>query len=342
MLRIAILAPPQASQRWTLMKQCGVEGAVGGITLRPKPDAEPEEQPWSYTSLAKSKAAYEAAGIPLEVIESRPPMEKIKLGLPGRDEEIEVVCELLRNMGKLEIPVWCYAWMPILGVMRTSRSISSRGGAHVSGFDLSALESQGDPAERPIHNIDGVPIAQQGISEGTVTEEQQWANLKYFLERIVPVAEEANVKLALHPDDPPLSPIRGIARIMSSVENYQKLVDLVPSPMNGIGLCQGNFTLMTDDLPSVIRHFGEQKKIHFLHIRDVVGQPDKFEETFHDDGKTDLVECLRAYRDIGFDGVCRPDHYPKMGDDQFGDEQGIARLFAVGYLKGIREAVYAE
>lgn len=342
MLRIAILAPPQASQRWTLMKQCGVEGAVGGITLRPKSDADPEEQPWSYTSLAKAKAAYEAAGIPLEVIESRPPMEKIKLGLPGRDEEIEAVCELLRNMGKLEIPVWCYAWMPILGVMRTSRSISSRGGAHVSGFDLNALASQGDPAERPIHNIDGVPIAEQEISGGTVTEEQQWANLKYFLERIVPVAEEANVKLALHPDDPPLSPIRGIARIMSNVENYQKLVDLVPSPMNGIGLCQGNFTLMTDDLPSVIRHFGEQKKIHFLHIRDVVGQPDKFEETFHDDGKTDLVECLRAYRDIGFDGVCRPDHYPKMGDDQFGDEQGIARLFAVGYLKGIREAVYAE
>ncbi|MCY3872066.1 MAG: mannonate dehydratase [Gemmatimonadetes bacterium] len=324
------------------MKQCGVEGAVGGITLHPKPDAEPEEQPWSYTLLAKAKAAYEAAGIPLEVIESRPPMEKIKLGLPGRDEEIEVVCELLRNMGKLEIPVWCYAWMPILGVMRTSRSISSRGGAHVSGFDLNALASQGDPAERPIRNIDGVSIAEQEISQGTVTEEQQWANLKYFLERIVPVAEEANVKLALHPDDPPLSPIRGIARIMSSVENYQKLVDLVPSPMNGIGLCQGNFTLMTDDLPSVIRHFGEQKKIHFLHIRDVVGQPDKFEETFHDDGKTDLVECLRAYRDIGFDGVCRPDHYPKMGDDQFGDEQGIARLFAVGYLKGIREAVYAE
>ena len=342
MLRIAILAPPQASQRWTLMKQCGVEGAVGGITLRPKLDAEPEEQPWSYTSLAKAKAAYEAAGIPLEVIESRPPMEKIKLGLPGRDEEIEVVCELLRNMGKLEIPVWCYAWMPILGVMRTSRSISSRGGAHVSGFDLEVLESQGNPAERPIHNIDGVPITEQENPAASVTEEQQWANLKYFLERVVPVAEEANVKLALHPDDPPLSPIRGIARIMSSVENYQKLVDLVQSPMNGIGLCQGNFTLMTDDLPSVIRHFGEQKKIHFLHIRDVVGQPDKFEEAFHDDGKTDLVACLRAYRDIGFDGVCRPDHYPKMGDDQFGDEHGIARLFAVGYLKGLREAVYAE
>ena len=99
---------------------------------------------------------------------------------------------------------------------------------------------------------------------------------------------------------------------------------------------------MTDDLPGVIRHFGEQKKIHFLHVRDVVGTPASFQEAFHDDGKTDLVECFRAYRDVGFDGVLRPDHYPKMGDENYADTDGIARLFAVGYLKGIREAVYAE
>ncbi|MDP6037224.1 MAG: mannonate dehydratase [Candidatus Latescibacteria bacterium] len=342
MLKIAISTAPQAGQRWTLMKQCGVEYAVGGISLRPKPDAEPEKQPWSYTSLAKAKAAYEEGGIPLAVIESRPPMENIKLGLPGRDEEIEVVCEFLRNMGKLEIPVWCYAWMPILGVIRTSRSVTTRGGAHVSAFDHDVLLAEGESSERPIRNIDGVPVEDQSAGGVSVTEEQQWDCLKYFLERVVPVAEEANVKLAMHPDDPPLSPIRGIARIMSSIENYQKLVDLIPSPVNGIGLCQGNFTLMTDDLPSVIRHFGEQKKIHFLHIRDVQGKPEKFEETFHDEGKTDLVECLRAYRDVGYDGVGRPDHYPKMGDESFKDEYGIARLFAVGYLKGLREAVYAE
>jgi mannonate dehydratase len=212
----------------------------------------------------------------------------------------------------------------------------------VSGFDQDVLQAEGESSERPIRNIDGVPLDEQSVGDVSVTEEQQWGCLKYFLERVIPVAEEANVKLAMHPDDPPLSPIRGIARIMSSIGNYQKLVDLVPSPMNGIGLCQGNFTLMTDDLPSVIRHFGEQKKIHFLHIRDVQGKPEKFEEAFHDDGQTDLVECLRAYRDVGFDGVCRPDHYPKMGDENFNDEHGIARLFAVGYLKGLREAVYAE
>ena len=143
-------------------------------------------------------------------------------------------------MGALGIPVWCSMWMPILGVLRTSHTIPSRGGAQVTGYDHDQMRDQ--------------PLTEFGI----ISEEQQWENLKYFLERVVPVAEEANVKMAMHPDDPPLSPIRGVARIMSSVENYQKLIDLVPSPVNGIALCQGNFTLMTDDLPSVIRHFGGQ------------------------------------------------------------------------------------
>ena len=126
----------------------------------------------------------------------------------------------------------------------------------------------------------------------------------------------------------------------SVITEPSSLIDLVPSPMNGIGLCQGNFALMTEDLPGAIRHFGAQKKIHFVHMRDVRGTPDHFQETFHDDGQSDLVECLRAYRDVGYEGVCRPDHYPKMGDDTFDDDLRIARLFAVGYIKGLREAVY--
>jgi len=189
-------------------------------------------------------------------------------------------------------------------------------------------------------------IPKQGLrsidEHGIVSEEEQWENLRYFLECTVPVAEKAGVKMAMHPDDPPLSPIRGIARIMSSVENYQRLVDLVPSPYNGIALCQGNFALMTDDLPAVIRHFGQQGKIHFVHFRDVRGTPENFKEAFHDDGQTDPVECMRAYRDVGYEGVLRPDHYPKMGDETFADEHRLARLFAVGYLKGIRESVYSE
>ena len=177
---------------------------------------------------------------------------------------------------------------------------------------------------------------------GPLSEDELWRNLEYFLQCVLPVAEKWQVKISMHPDDPPRSPIRGVGRIMRSVENYQRLLALAPSPMNTLTLCQGNFTLMTDDLPGVIRHFGEQGKLHFLHIRDVRGTPDNFQETFHDDGKSDLAACFRAYRDVGFEGVFRPDHYPKMGDSTFADELGIARLFAVGYLKGLREAVYSE
>jgi len=323
MMKIALSLSPNPGAMGVLARQCGIERAVSGFSLNPIPDANKEQQPWSHTSLARAKASYEAAGFKLEVIETRPPMEKAKLGLPGRDEEIEVVCELIRNMGAVGIPVWCPAWMPILMVLRTSRTIPARAGAQVTGYDHRQMDDS---------------LTEYGV----ITEEQQWDSLKYFLERVVPVAEEANVMLAMHPDDPPLTPIRGVARIMSSIENYQKLIDLVPSPVNGIALCQGNFTLMTDDLPAAIRHFGEQKKIFFVHFRDVRGTPDNFAETFHDNGKTDMAECMRAYRDVDYDWVCRPDHYPRMGDAEHPDDRGLARLFAIGYLKGLIDAVYSE
>jgi mannonate dehydratase len=297
-----------------------VDNAVGAWSNR---GAEP---PWSLSSLSRLKKTYEDAGFKLAVIECRPPMNKTKLGLPGRDEEIAHVCELLRNMGAVGIPVWCYEWMPVIGWLRTAKEIPSRGGALVTGFDLADIKDS--------------PLTKYGV----VREEALWKNLEYFLKRVVPVAEKANVKLAMHPDDPPLSPIRGVGRIMRSVENFQRLLDLVPSPMSGIALCQGNFTLMTDDLPGVIRHFGSQKKIFFVHFRDVRGTPEKFEETFHDAGKTDMAACMRAYRDVGFDGVCRPDHVPTMGDDTNvrPGYSSIGRLFAIGYIKGLREAVYSE
>lgn len=326
MMKIAEVFSPNQVGLSRLVKQCGVNHVVAGVSLSPIPNADEEDQPWSYKSLSQVKSAYEDLGFKLEVIESRPPMHKTKLGLPGRDEEIDVICKLIRNMGKLGIPVWCPEWMAVLGVLRTSNNIVSRGGALVTGYDHSLMKDQ--------------PLTEYGI----VDEERLWDNLKYFLERVVPVAEEANVKIAMHPDDPPISPIRGISRIMSSVENFQKLIDLVPSPVNGIALCQGNFTLMTDDLPSVIRHFGEQKKIFFVHFRDVRGTAEKFEETFHDDGKTDMLECMKAYRDIGYDGVCRPDHVPTMEGDSNETPMysSIGRLFAIGYIKGLMEGVYEK
>ena len=277
-------------------------------------------------SLVRMKTAYESGGFSLDVIESRPPMNKIKLGLPGADEELEWVCDMIRNMGALEIPVWCYEWMPVLNWTRTSTTVPARGGAMVTGFDNELMK--------------GAPLTEYG----EVSEETLWETLNKFLVHVVPIAVEAGVELAMHPDDPPLSPLRGMGRIMRSVDNFQRLLELVPSSVNGICLCQGNFTLMTDALPGAIRQFGEQKKIFFVHFRDVRGTAEKFVETFHDEGQTDMLACMEAYRDIGYDGVCRPDHVPTMEGDSNDNPSysSVGRLFAIGYLKGLQEAVYGH
>jgi mannonate dehydratase len=322
MIQLAEMLPATPSALWTLASQMGLEQAVGGL-----PFDDPENgsrKPWDYEPLLRTKQKYEQAGFKLAVIEARPPYNLVKRGLPGRDDEIAEICTLIENMGKLGIPVWCYEWMTDFNWLRTDMAVPSRGGSIVTGFDFAVLHD--------------APVSERG----PISEEELWDNLQYFLERVVPVAERAGVKLAMHPDDPPLSPIRGVGRIMRSLDNYQRLVDLVPSAVNGITFCQGNFTLMTADLPAAIRHFGGQGKIFFVHFRDVRGTVTNFVETWHDDGQTDLLACLQAYRDIGFDGVLRPDHVPTVEGDN-NDRPGYSafgRLYAIGYIRGLRDAVY--
>lgn len=315
------MLPAHSTSLWRLVKQVGVNHAVGSLPFAVS------DTPWDLAPMRMMKERFDEAEIELAVIESSPPMTKTRLGVTGRDEEIEWFCTMLRSMGELGIPVVCYNWMAVIGWTRSFTDRPGRGGALVTGYDHAEF------------------MAAQRITDyGIVPEEQLWDSLAYFLNRVIPVAEKAGVKLAMHPDDPPLSPIRGIGRIMRNVENFQRLLNVCPSESNGITLCQGNFTLMTSDLPEVIRYFGEQGAIHFVHFRDVLGTPERFVEVFHDEGPTDMYACMKAYCDIGFDGVLRPDHVPTLEGDSNDTPcySSTARLHAIGYIQGLRDAVYGK
>jgi mannonate dehydratase len=311
----AVMLPPSPERRWTLAKQLGIEQGVVRFW--------DVDRWWKYETLLRTRNRFEDHGISLEVVEDRPPMNKTVLGKEGRDKEIERVKQLLRNMGRLGIDTYCWVWTenPV-GVLRTSDSVPDRGGSRQAGYEHKWVKQAEDH-----------PAA--GISE-----EELWENLKYFLNEVVPVAEEAGVKMALHPDDPPLPSVYGIPRLVNSIENYSRILDLYDSPYHGVTFCQGNFSLMSNDVESAIREMGD--RIHFVHFRDVVGTADSFVETWHDDGPTDMLSVMKAYRDVGFDGPIRPDHVPKMIGEEDRDETyagytDMGRLFAIGYMKGLLE-----
>jgi mannonate dehydratase len=309
------MLPPFPDERWTFAEQLGIDTAVvrfWGV-----------EEWWEYDTLQRAVTRFADHGFSLDVVEDRPPMEKTVLGEPGRDEEIETVKRLLRNMGRLGIDTYCWVWTENpLGVLRTSDSIPARGGSRTTGYDH---EWTGRAGPHPAADI---------------AEEELWDNLQYFLDEVVPVAEEAGVNMALHPDDPPLSPIRGVPRLVTSVDNYERILEMCESPNHGVTFCQGNFAAMGADIPEAIKRLGED--IHFVHFRDVDGTADSFVETWHDDGPTDMKAAIEAYQSTDFDGPIRPDHVPKMVDETDRDEAmegytDMGRLYAVGYIRGLLE-----
>ncbi len=317
-MNIALMPVPLSDEVLRLARQIGVTQIVSG---RPRGDSGPI---WDFMALLRMRQQVEAAGLKLTVIESIGISDRIKLGLDGRDEDLEYFCESLRNMGAAGIPVLCYNWMAGFGWLRTSLADRGRGGALVTSYNHDLMQN--------------APLTEYG----EVSEDQLWAAFEHFLKVVVPVAEESGVKLALHPDDPPLSPIRGMSRIMRSFENFKKVIDLVPSPNNGLTFCQGNFAAMADvtDVSEAIRYFGERNKIFFAHFRDVSSKVPSFSEVFHDEGPTDMLATMQAYIETGFDGPIRPDHAPTL-EGESNDHPGymlMGKVYAVGYMKGLVEA----
>ncbi len=311
-MKLASVLTPPSSENMQLAVQCGVEGIV---TRYPGP---------TLSDLVTVKQRIEDHGLQLFAIEGYLPIEKIKLGIDEDGSEMRAMKELIRNLGTVGVPLLCYNFMAGTDWVRTELSAPERGGAKVTGFNL-------QQAEQAV----SLNASESELSQEEISAEQLWANLEAFLKEVIPVAEEAQVTLVMHPDDPPLPVFHRKARIMNSIEAFEKLVALVPSPRNAICFCQGTFAAMGVDIPSTIRRLG--RHIQYVHFRDAQGSPEAFVETFHDNGPTDMAAAIRAYEEIGFNGPIRPDHVPQL----YGEDDGepgytmLGRLFAYGYIRGL-------
>jgi len=248
----------------------------------------------------------------------------IMLGTDKGDERIELVKQFIRNLGEADIPILGYQWNPRgLVPMRTRMDRPIRGGAAATEFDIETLEA-------PFETVDSV--------EREYTEAEFWRNYERFVKAVVPVAEEAGVRMALHPVDPPgFEQLGGIPRLFRDVEAFERAMDIIPSDHHGLKLCLGCFSQLGEDIPALIHRFGERDQIVFVHFRDVVGTVPAFHETFVDEGNFDEYEAMQALSEVGFDGAVLPDHVPQMEGDSDWGHRGNA--FTAGYLRGLISAL---
>jgi mannonate dehydratase len=261
-------------------------------------------------------------GLTLHVLHSGGlPRDKIVYALPGRDEQIHAWCQVLRAIGKAGVPATATTFYAI-SHFRTTPTVG-RGGAKYSTWNYE--EYLKNPKQYPGKEI---------------SEEQIWENLEYFLQRVVPVAEEAGVRIALHPDDPPIpEPLGGAARIIGSVENYQRAFDMAPSDANGMLFCQGCVAEMGIDVEETIRYMGSRGKIVFVHFRNIVGTPYNFQEVFIDEGQVDMLNAMRVYKEVGYDGPFMMDHTPGIPHPS---APWSGHAYANAYIRALIQMVYGK
>ena len=313
-MKIIEFVPPRPHRLWRLCLQMGITDVV----VKVAPELTGRAEPWNRDALAGVVGDLAQAGLRVVALEGDPfDLSRVKLGLPGRDEALEHYRMLLGNMAELGIGLLCYNFMVGTGWHRTGER-AGRGGARATFFRL---------AEN------------QAVMPGPLlTADQVWENYACFIKAVMPEAQRLGIRMGLHPDDPPLPSLGGMARVFGSVAAYDRAYALAPCRENGVTFCQANFKLMGVDLDATARHFGQ--RIAFVHVRDVRGTADDFVELFHDEGETDQFALFRTYRELGLDVPFRCDHVPAMEGE--GDEPGfvpgygtLGRLFANGYLKAL-------
>lgn len=305
-----------SDERLQFIKQLGVDDVLMNTPILPG------DTHWAFMDLLRLRTRCEDAGLRLASLENVPISfyDKAMLGLPGRDEQIEHMATTIRNMGKAGIPILGYHWMPN-AVWRTSGTTRGRGGVTVTSFDMKLVENA-------------------PLTHGReYTEEEMWANYEYYMKALLPVAEEAGVKMALHPDDPPVESLGGIPRLFRSFEGFKRAMEIADSPMSGLDFCHGCWSEMGESTIEPIRYFGSRGKILYIHFRDVQGAVPEFRECFINEGNTDMFEVVKTLKEVGFTGFLIPDHVPHMVDDTPWGHR--ARSYTIGYMAALLDVVNA-
>ena len=320
-MRLSIVAKPATKERLEVVRQIGAEDVVYYSI---------EDRGAIFDQFGAFVERAKAADLRATVVEAGPPIGKIVMGEDGWREQTDDWIDAIRLLASHGVEVICYNFMPQVFddamVVRTSFETKTRGGAITSSY-------------RAI-DVDHATLVEADVLP--ISKDEMRANLKRFLDEVIPVAEEVGIKFAMHPDDPPTSPMGGLQRIMSSVEDYDWLLTANPSKANGITFCIGCFAELGCNLEGLIDRWSN--RIHFVHFRNISGCQDDFVETFPDDGDVDLLSVLRKLNEVGYTGCIRPDHAPKLSGEYVEIEgygfQG--HIFTAGYLRGLLTAVATE
>ncbi len=278
---------------------------------------------WTPADVAPAKKNCEDAGMILESMMI--PIDfyrQARLGQTGRDEEIDNVCRTIRATGEAGVPMmeWRF-WPDFYWDGRVGyHTVPGRGETRLRAFDYDRIK-------------DAAPFEEIGV----VGEKAMWDRFLYFAKPIVEAAEKAHVRLSMHPNDPPVAVMRGVARIFHHTDGLRRFLEEIPSPASGITFCQGTITEMGVDVLEEIRHFGKRGKINLVHFRAVRGTVPRYTEVFIDEGDVDMLEAMKTYKAVGYTGPFVSDHTPPVeGDTGWGH---IGRSYSHGYMRALVHAV---
>jgi mannonate dehydratase len=290
-----------------------------------------QNQPWTEDDLRAIKRSIESNGLTWEAIENFDPAHwhDILLDGPRKREQMEALKRTIQAIGRVGIPIMGYNFS-LAGVWGWTKGPWGRGGAKALVYDESAIDPQAPMPNGMVWNMIYDPAAPPGTVAGCGPEEL-WQRYQWFLSQIIPVAEEAGVKMALHPDDPPADMLRGTARLVNQPHKYQQVLDLAPSSANALEFCLGSLQEMREgNVYDSIEQYGRQKKIAYVHFRNVRGKVPRYQEVFVDEGDLDMLRAIRTLRRVGYDGMIIPDHTPEM---TCGAPWHAGMAFALGYMK---------